>query len=171
MRYEVERKLPDETVYTKIQTIAVTQPSYDNHVYQATDVITNSPAGPVSYRIRQVIDTTATGFAAFYIDSATVILSSATPVTDIILNEKMVQLFPNPASSNIRIKLTEQQSFEKMTIQVFSQSGQLISTEQFNKPAGEFIKTISVNKLQSGNYILRLLKDGKPYASREFVKQ
>lgn len=171
MRYEVERKLPDETVYTKIQTIAVTQTSYDNHVYQATDVITNSPAGTVSYRIRQVIDTSAAGFAAFYIDSATVILSSATPVTNINLNEKMVQLFPNPASSNIRIKLTEQQSFEKMTIQIFTQSGQLLSTEQFNKPAGEFIKTIPVNKLQSGNYILRLLKDGKPYASREFIKQ
>ena len=171
MRYEVERKLPDETVYTKIQTIAVTQASYDNHVYQATDVITNSPAGTVSYRIRQVIDTSAAGFTAFYIDSASVILSSATSVTNINLNEKMVQLFPNPASSNIRIKLTEQQSFEKMTIQIFNQIGQLLSTEQFNKPAGEFIKTIPVNKLQSGNYILRLLKDGKPYASREFVKQ
>ena len=73
--------------------------------------------------------------------------------------------------SLFRIKLTEQQSFEKMTIQIFNQIGQLLSTEQFNKPAGEFIKTIPVNKLQSGNYILRLLKDGKPYASREFVKQ
>lgn len=171
MRYQIERRLPNESTYTVIQTVQPTANPFALRNYNHSDVITNSPAGTVTYRIRQIIDTSAAGFTAFYIDSATVVLSTATPVTNIPLTEKTVLLFPNPTSSNISIKLTEQQAFEKMTVQIFNQSGQLISTEQFNKPTGEFIKNISTNKLQSGNYILLLLKDGKPYASREFVKQ
>jgi hypothetical protein len=171
MRYEVERKLPDETVYSKIQTIPVLEKTFNSRSYQTTDIINNSPAGTVSYRIRQVIDTSASGFDAYYIDSATVILSTATSVNDFNINEKKLQLYPNPAQSGITLKFTEQMPFEKLTVQVYNQNGQLVISEQHIKPSGDFIKTISLNKLQSGSYILVLLKDKQFLTSKEFVKQ
>ena len=171
MRYALERRLPNEQNYTTIHTVQSAGNTFSLRNYSYNDVITNSPAGNVTYRIRQIIDTTTAGFDAYFIDSATVVLSAATSVSDVLNNTKQVQLFPNPASSAVQLKLTEQAAFEKLVLNIFSANGQLISSEQFNKPPGEFIKTIQLNKLQSGSYIIMLFKDGKPYASREFVKQ
>lgn len=170
MRYAIERKLPNESNYAVIQTVQATGTTVALRNYNYNDVISNSPAGTVSYRIRQIIDTTTAGFDAYLIDSATVILSTATSVTD-IANNRNVQLYPNPTSSVVQLKLTEQAAAEKLILHIFSANGQLVSSEQFNKPAGEFIKTIQTNKLQSGSYILMLIKDGKPYASKELIKQ
>jgi serine protease AprX len=171
MRYLLERKLPNESNYTVIQTVQPTGHDFAFRNYNYNDVITNSPAGTVMYRIRQIIDTSTAGFDAYLIDSASVILSTATSVPDFNSGAKLVKLFPNPVRSTITLKLTEQTAVANITLQVFNQQGQLISAQNFSKPSGEYLKTISVSHLSKGNYILVLLKDGKQYASKEFVKQ
>lgn len=170
MRYQVERKLPNESNYTVVQTVAATGNVVALRNYSVNDVISNSPAGTVSYRIRQVIDTSVAGYDAYLIDSATVILSVATSTIDRNRTDKTIQLYPNPVTSSLSIKLNEQTAGNYL-FQVFNQQGQLLITQSFNKPSGTITQNIPVNLLPKGNYILSVSKDGKPVATKEFTKQ
>lgn len=170
MRYQIERKLPNESNYTILQTIQPIANPFALRSYNYNDVITNSPAGTVTYRIRQMIDTTGAGFDSYLIDSATVVLSAATSLNDINNNSKIIQLFPNPVQSSLTIKFNDQ-SVAEYTIHIYNQKGQLVSTQAFNKPSGIVIKSIAVTSLPNGNYILSLIKEGRLIVSREFIKQ
>jgi serine protease AprX len=169
MRYLIERKLPNESNYTILQTIQPTANPFALRNYNYNDIISNSPAGTVMYRIRQIIDTTATGFDSYLIDSASVILSTATSIDDINNNSKVVQLFPNPVRSTLTVKFNDQ-SVADYTIQIYNQQGQLVSSQLFKKPSGTALQQITVTSLSNGNYILNVMKDGKRIASREFIK-
>lgn len=170
MRYQVERKLPNESSYTAVQTVAATGNVVALRNYSVNDVISNSPAGTVSYRIRQVIDTSLAGYDAYLIDSATVILSVATSINDRNRIDKTIQLYPNPVTSSLSIKLNEQTAGNYL-FQVYNQQGQLLITQSFNKPSGTITQNIPVNLLPEGNYILSVSKEGKPVATKEFTKQ
>ena len=77
MKYEIERKLPGQSVFSKVGEL---QPQAGlilaNHNYQFSNTIVNSPAGTVSYRIRQIIDTASSSFMAVYIDTTSVVISN-----------------------------------------------------------------------------------------------
>jgi hypothetical protein len=171
MRYEIERKLPNESSFTKIHTIQSNGAVFASRSYTQNDEITSSPAGVVTYRIRQVIDTAAATFDAYYLDSAAVTLLNPTSTTDINANSKLIQLYPNPASTGITLKFTEQAASASFSIAVYNQQSQLISKQDFSKPSGEFVKTVPISSLPKGNYIIVVLKNGKQYATKEFVKQ
>lgn len=170
MRYQVERKLPNESNYTVMQTVAATGNVVALRNYSVNDIISNSPAGTVSYRIRQVIDTSTAGYDAYLIDSATVILSVATSINDRNTTDKTIQLYPNPVTSSLSIKLNEQGAGNYL-FQVYNQQGQLLITQSFNKPSGTITQNIPVTLLPKGNYILSVSKEGKPVATKEFTKQ
>lgn len=170
MRYQVERKLPNESNYTVMQTVAATGNVVALRNYSVNDIISNSPAGTVSYRIRQVIDTSTAGYDAYLIDSATVILSVATSINDRNTTDKTIQLYPNPVTSSLSIKLNEQGAGNYL-FQVYNQQGQLLITQSFNKPSGTITQNIPFNLLPKGNYILSVSKEGKPVATKEFTKQ
>jgi serine protease AprX len=169
MRYQIERKLPNETSYTVIHSLQPTANPFTLRSYNYNDVISNSPVGTVTYRIRQIIDTSAAGFDSYLIDSATVILSTATSVNDISNQSKIIQLFPNPVHSILTIKFIEEYA-AAYVIQIYNQQGQLITTQSFNKPSGVVLKPVTVAALPKGNYILNVSKEGKLTASKKFVK-
>ena len=77
MKYEIERKLPGQSSYTKVGEL-FPQPGnlLATHSYQFSNTIINSPSGSVSYRIRQIIDTASLSFTAVYIDTTTVSITS-----------------------------------------------------------------------------------------------
>ncbi|MBX9785420.1 MAG: S8 family serine peptidase [Chitinophagaceae bacterium] len=174
MRYDIERKLPGETVYTKIKSIPAKGIVFSAQSYQTTDMITSSPAGTVNYRIQQVIDTSAAGFSSVAIDSASVILNgacSATSVIDISNIRQRIKLYPNPIAEKIYLSFTDGSKLDNLTIQLFSVSGQLVLKQNYNKPNGNITLPIDLSPLQKGNYILQIIKDGKLYAVKEFAKQ
>ncbi len=170
MRYDIERKLPGETVYTKIKTVAAKGTVFSNQNYQTSDVINNSSAGNVSYRIKQVIDTSAATFDEYAIDSATIILSSvcSTNNTD---QQSLIQLFPNPVQTILSVKFKELNSLTGLAIQVFNRQGQLMWKQDYSKPTGTITYSIPVGGLSKGNYILVVKKNGKNYAVKEFMKR
>ena len=84
MRYDIERKLPNEPNYSIIKSISAAGIVFSNQTYQYSDVVTNSVVGNIQYRIKQVIDTSNLGFDAYPIDSATVILNNSCTTTSII---------------------------------------------------------------------------------------
>ncbi len=168
MRYDIERKLPGETTYTKIKTVAAKGTVFSNQTYQLTDVITSSAAGNMSYRIKQVIDTSAVTFDEYAIDSATIILASVCSAPN--ADQDFIQLYPNPVQTTLSLKFAELNSISALTIQVYNRQGQLVFTQDYSKPTGTITHTISVARLAKGDYILVVRKDGKKYAAKEFLK-
>lgn len=78
MKYEIERKLPGQSLYSKVGELnPQAGDSLTNRTYQFTNTIINSPAGTVSYRIRQIIDTATSSFMAVYIDTTNVTISAS----------------------------------------------------------------------------------------------
>jgi len=78
MKYEIERKLPGQIVYTKVGELnPQAGDSLTNHTYQFSNTIINSVAGTVSYRIRQIIDTTTATFMAVYIDTTNITIAGS----------------------------------------------------------------------------------------------
>ena len=78
MKYEIERKLPGQSVYTKVGELnPQAGDSLTNHSYQFINTIINSTAGTVSYRIRQLIDTTTATFMAVYIDTTNITIAGS----------------------------------------------------------------------------------------------
>src|SRR5258705_7849139 len=73
MKYEIERKVPGEIVYTKVGEL---NPQAGillaNQSYQFNNAIISPTAGTVSYRIRQIIDTAVRPLTAVNIDTAKV---------------------------------------------------------------------------------------------------
>jgi len=168
MRYDIERKLPGETVYTMIKTVAAKGTLFSNQTYQFSDVITSSATGNVSYRIKEVIDTSAATFDEYAIDSATIILTSVCSTNN--PNQDLIQLFPNPVQTTLSLKFAELNSLSGLTIQVYNRQGQLMFTQDYSKPSGTITHTISVSRLAKGDYILVVRKDEKKYAAKEFLK-
>ncbi|QNA43347.1 S8 family serine peptidase [Lacibacter sediminis] len=172
MQYIVQRKLPGESTYTNIQTIAAKGSTFSAQNYQYNDVAT--VAGIIDYRILQVIDTSTAGYRAYAIDSASVTAGSGcntTNINDPSITIKKVQLFPNPIADNsLQLKFTEQSS-GRFLLTVYNTTGQLVYTEQYNKPNGIVTHSFSLNRLAKGSYLLVILKDGHRYAVEEFVKQ
>ena len=170
MRYDIERKLPGELNYTKIQTVAITGSVFANRNYQYQDLLSGTSTGIITYRIKQIIDTTAATFTEFAIDSATVNLLP-TSLNDINTRSKLIQVFPNPAQSIVTLKFNEERAIANITIQIYNTEGQLVWKQEYNKPNGNITQTITISSLQKGNYVMVLLENGKQYTVKEFVKQ
>jgi hypothetical protein len=172
MQYIVQRKLPAETTYTNIHTVAAKGSLFSVQNYQHNDVAT--AAGTINYRILQVIDTSITAYRAYAIDSASVTAAggcNTTNINDPSIITKKVQLFPNPVASNsIQLRFTEQSS-GRFTITVYSNAGQLLLREQYNKPNGIATHSLSLKNFAKGSYVAIVVKDGQRYAVEEFVKQ
>lgn len=174
MRYDIERKLPGELNYTTIKSVTASGISFNNQTYQYSDVIINSIAGNVLYRVKQVIDTSILGFDAYSIDSASVSISSACTTTGVVdfnsINKK-IKLFPNPASSSIGVQFLEAEGMNALIIILYNMQGQLVYKQRYNKPTGIATATLSITHLQKGNYTLLIKKGAKNYASVVFTKE
>lgn len=166
MQYKVERKLPGDTIYTTVQTITAKGTTFSNQSYQYNDVIKSSGTGTVHYRIVQVIDTNSIGYRAYAIDSSTVMVT-----TNCFPNTRATKLllYPNPTDRTLQLRFIEQPS-ERFLINIYNTTGQLLYTEQYNKPAGIVTHAIPVVAIATGTYLLVVTKDGQRYAVEEFVK-
>jgi serine protease AprX len=78
MKYEIERKLPGQSVYSKVGELnPQAGDSLSTHSYQFINTVISSAAGIVSYRIRQIIDTTTATFMAVYIDTTNITITGS----------------------------------------------------------------------------------------------
>lgn len=170
MRYEIERKLPSEISYTKIGERFGTGNVFGNRSYQYSDSLINVAAGTISYRIRQVIDTSATGLIADYIDTVAVSLANAciaTPTTGTI---ELIKVSPNPSNNIFNVHLLMQEAIPNITVSLFNAEGQLVLRSVVNKPAGAYIFSLKTAHLASGKYILTLHTNQGLLTTKEILK-
>ena len=74
-------------------------------------------------------------------------------------------LYPNPASSFIKIKETDQVKVE--TFKIFDFTGKLLKSGKYSNEN----QTIDVSQLQTGNYILEVTTKNGTQFSQQFIKK
>jgi hypothetical protein len=173
MKYEIERKNPGSATYVKVGEVFGTGSSFASHNYQFEDPVGGVNAGTISYRIRQVVDTSVAGFAADYIDTTTVSLATNCAVITGIGNVNSAEkifVVPNPVHNKITLKMELAQSIKNLAIQIANNKGQVVGRYQTFAPGGVFSKEIDVSFLPKGNYYLLLFDGPKSLRTLEFVK-
>ncbi len=170
MKYEIERKTTGDATYKKI---AVINPQagivLTNHSYQFIDSLQNENFGTVSYRIRQVIDSSTAGFTAVYIDTTAINYSTSCLTT--ISPKESVTVQPNPASgNNVNLVIETDYAVTNMPIAVFDSKGSLVMQVSSSKSAGKKIIALSIDKLSAGKYYIKAMNGQKTIGTAELIK-
>jgi len=178
MNYEIERKVPGEIAYRKIGELnAQSGDILSNKSYSFINPLENIQAGPISYRIKQVIDTTSASFSALYIDTATVTLPAAcidavpgpgnTDPYKIILS-----LQPNPVTgSTITLVVETPYAINNMYINIFDSKGSLMIQLKESKLSGRKTFEIPANRLAAGKYYVSVFSNDKSIGTAELIRQ
>jgi hypothetical protein len=114
-----------------------------------------------------VLDTAATGFTAFYID--TLAISVALGCTPVPVSEKGVQIIPNPVSSSFSLKI-ESEPISDLQFVVVNAIGQTVYTQRTSKPAGINVFSIPTIGLAPGVYYLMVFDGKTRVATKPFLK-
>ncbi len=174
MKYEIERKVPGEVIYTKVGELNPQAGTIlANHNYQFTNTIISPAAGIVSYRIRQIIDTAIATFTAVYIDTANITIASVCPVpgngnpnpTD------LVTVQPNPISGSIATLIVETAyAVTNLSIAVYDAKGSLLMRLTDSKGVGKKTIDIPFGKMSKGKYYIKVLNGQKTIGTAEMMK-
>ena len=164
MKYEIERKVPDETEFKKIAEQPGTGPIFSSHTYQYTDTLNNVPAGLLSYRIRQIVDTAAAGFTSALIDTATVEISPSCNL------EEYVSISPNPAKNHFVLQINFPQKIESLTIRIADMQGSIVDVIRKTKIEGPTNFNIPIPRLSNGKYFVSVFNNNQLLATKSVMK-
>jgi subtilisin family serine protease len=167
MRYEIERMKAGENSFTKVGEQSGIGAVFQAHSYQFTDPELTTADGPVRYRIRQVIDTAAATFTAFYMDTVLVQMAlSCNPIPDV---EGNIQIIPNPVNNTFTLKIAGE-AITKLQISIFNTLGQQVHNELRSKATGITLIPVGAAALAPGTYFVVVYDAQKKLAVKRFVK-
>lgn len=175
MKYEVERKAPGESVFTKVGDVnPVAGNILANHSYTFANTLVSVNAGDVSYRIRQVIDTAVATFADAYIDTATVNIPSGCVTTgtgNADPNKELVTVQPNPVSTSPATLVIETAyAVTNMPINIYDSKGGLVMQLKESKGTGKKTIPLSIERLPAGKYYISVMNGQKTIGTAELIK-
>jgi hypothetical protein len=175
MRYEVERKAPGESVYTKIADVNAQAGSIlANRSYLYNNDLNSGSSGIYSYRIRQIIDTAIASFTAIYIDTTNITVSTPCIVTGVIDPnpvKKAVTVQPNPSyTSTIMLVVETSNSIPNMPIAVYDSKGSLVMQLKESKGTGKKTIDIAVDHLPKGKYYIKVMDGVKMVGTAELIR-
>ena len=175
MRYEIERKAPGESNYTKIYDVASQAGVLvlANHSYQKTDSLINVQAGVISYRIRQIVDTAAATFTAAYTDTVNIALAAScitTGINPINPNAERVSIIPNPASNQFTLRVETAYPVNNLHIHIVDMKGRSVLQFERSKTNGIANFDLPVYRLAKGKYIVTVYNGQYLIASKELIR-
>jgi len=175
MKYEVERKAPGDTGFIKIAEVNPTAGSIlSNHSYEFINTLPTGTSGIFSYRIRQIVDTSAAGFTALYLDTATVTIASPCVVTGVVNPgnyQNFVSVRPNPSAGNSATLVIETaEAVSSMPITVYDMNGRLLMRLQQSKGPGRVTIELPVGKLPKGKYFINVYNKNTLMATAELLR-
>ncbi|HTM91420.1 MAG TPA: T9SS type A sorting domain-containing protein, partial [Flavisolibacter sp.] len=168
MKYEIERRIPGQTGFLKIAEQKGTGNIFSTRSpYQFQDVLSGVEKGTVTYRIKQIADTSKAGFTFAYIDTVTINLQA----TCIDANLIDVNVFENPVKDQFTVRITTPTASSNIAIRIFSANGQLLSNLNKPKLAGTaFFENISLLKFSKGIYYVSVYDNDKLVGTKELIK-
>ncbi|MEI9947232.1 MAG: S8 family peptidase [Chitinophagaceae bacterium] len=166
MKYEIERKAPGETVYSKVGELnPQTGTILANHNYEFTNTLNNVAIGTIAYRIRQIVDTAAASFTAVYID--TTFITSALPCT----GTNTVSITPNPPTGDNAILVVQNDdAVATLFIVVYDMKGNRTMQLLRSKAAGRAFFDLPITKLARGKYIVKVYNGKKEMGTTDLLK-
>ncbi len=175
MKYEIERKAPGETGFTKIGELSPQAGVLlANRSYQFNNDLTSGSTGIFSYRIRQIIDTTAAGFYAAYIDTTTINISTGCIVTGTPNpdpTKEMVLVQPNPVSgSNVTLVVETPYAIDRMPVAIHDGKGRLVMQLNFTKGTGKKTFDLNISRLSKGKYYITVYNSQKSIGTAELIR-
>jgi hypothetical protein len=174
MKYEIERKAPGEPVFTKVGELTPQAGSVlTNRSYQFNNDLAAGSSGVFSYRVRQILDTAATGFFAVYIDTTTMNIATACtgsgPNPD--PDKVKISVQPNPVSgSTVTLVVETPYMVNDMPIAVYNNKGQLLMQLQESKGTGRKDIELNIGKLATGKYYIRVMNGPNVIGVAELLK-
>jgi hypothetical protein len=173
MRYEIERKAPGESAYTKVGEPSGSGSIFGTRNLAFSDTLINVPAGTISYRIRQIFDTASATFSADYIDTVNVALSSScitTGINPVTPSEDEIILLPNPTNNRFQIRLSSAAAMPSLQIRVTDAIGKVVLVMNTSKPSGTSLIPVQVGKLAKGKYFVSIYAKNNFLGIRELIK-
>jgi len=165
MKYVIERMTSAQNSFIKIAEQKGTGNTFSTRSYQFLDDLQNVPTGTITYRILQVIDTSATGLNADYIDTASTILNFSCAGTESVV------VIPNPVINTLTLKVSTSENVPNLIINIYNTAGQLIASLKKDQPQGTIFYPIALPlKLPPGKYYAKLYNGTKVFATKEFIK-
>jgi hypothetical protein len=173
MRYEIERKNPGSSSFFKVGELNTNATGYSSRSYQFKDSLVQVDAGMITYRIRQVVDTSAVNGYGDYIDTFTVnsgIACIHTAINAVIANEKMLTILPNPANSETTLRISTDRPMTELIIRIFDSKGKEVYHKAGSKGSGTATFRIPLQGLSSGKYYLSVYNAQQLFATKELIK-
>jgi serine protease AprX len=165
MKYIIERGIQGQSSFIKIAERQGTGSVFGNRSYQLFDTLKNIPAGNLIYRVRQIIDTSKSGFTSAYIDSTSVTLAFSCTGPDEVL------AIPNPVVQTLTLKLSTLPAVPDLTVNIFNSLGQLMTRMKTSKPAGVYFFDVPLPAyLSAGKCYVRVYDGNRPLVTTEFIK-
>ena len=166
MRYEIERKEANGSGYIQLATVNGSGNIFAQHSYNFTDPVLYLSSESVTYRIRQVIDSSVAGFTAAFID--TVVYTTAG--CNISVHDKnKVQVIPNPNAGSFSLRITDESVMDQLKIIVSDIRGRAVATYTYAKPAGMVLYPIQLQGLQNGAYNISLYNNNRLVTTERLV--
>jgi serine protease AprX len=136
-----------------------------NHSYQYTASITTPTPGAISYRIRQIIDTAAASFSAFYIDTITPAIICV-PVN----TGEFFKVAPSLVNGNSTLIVQTNDAITNMPITIHDMKGRLVMRLNKSKTNGRANIVLPIAGLAGGKYIVTIYNNQTAIGTTEFVK-
>ena len=165
MRYEIERAVPGQGLFRKIAEVSAAGNNFSEQTYQYEDDLEDVPQGTVQYRIRQVIDTSAGGFMADYIDTASTGINSPC-----LSGSNAITLAPNPAKEALTLKINTAAAVPDLLIRIYNSLGQTVVELKRSKAGGMAFFDVPVYTLSRGKYYLSVYDGKKLIGTKELIK-
>jgi hypothetical protein len=175
MTYEIERKTAADINFVKIADVQASSGNVllGNRSYQFINSVANAATGTAQYRIRQIIDTTAAGFMAVYIDTASVTVSAGCTTTGTGNNNPVpekITVVPNPSAANAGLVIETAYAVQQMTIAIHDAKGRLVHQVKTSKGSGKTTVDLPYNKLARGKYYITVYNNKKIISTAEWIK-
>lgn len=162
MKYELERKIGNDTGFIKITTINGQTDSFTLNTYSYKDVLlAGSPNEKVTYRIRQYTTT----------DTSVTLYSNTFLLTDMCTLGDRLIVRPNPFQASINVVLGTTNDVSRLSISLTDMKGATLYQYEGSKSPGNLYLTIPAASLPAGVYILTVRNSKKIIYTKKLVKQ
>jgi len=172
MSYEIERKTVSDADYVKIGEVNAADGSFLSvHSYQFTNVITSAAAEIISYRVKQIVDSSAEQFTTVYLDTSTVLLKNDCGITAPVDSTTKITVAPNPVVDNsITLIVQTPGSIPSLLIKVYDMEGRLMLQQKESKAPGKAVFHIPASTLARGKYTITIYSSGSKIETVKILK-
>ena len=172
MSYEIERKTVSDADYVKIGEVNAADGSFLSvHSYQFTNVITSAAAEIISYRVKQIVDSSAEQFTTVYLDTSTVLIKNDCGITAPVDSTTKITVAPNPVVDNsITLIVQTPGSIPSLLIKVYDMEGRLMLQQKESKAPGKAVFHIPASTLARGKYTITIYSSGSKIETVKILK-